>query len=419
MNTAAGTGGSAGTAPALAYLVSQYPAVNHTFILREIRGLRAAGIAVHVASVRDADRARHEMSPDETEELAVTSYLRAGRRHWAAMHAATLLNRPGAYFETLFYAMAQARWDLRQALRHLLFFAEAVAVGHWFRGTRARHLHTHFASTPALFASRLFGFPFSITVHGPDEFNNVESFLMREKANHARLIVTISQYGRSQVLRASAQQDWHKVRVVRLGVNPDEYCRPGFTGEFSDEPSGGNCEVISVGRLAPAKAQAILIEACAGLLPDNPDLRLRLVGAGPDRELLERLTRELGMGAHVIFEGALSHHRVLELYRQARIFALASFAEGVPVVLMEAMALEIPCVATRITGVPELIGDGEDGLLVAPADTQELQAALSRLLHDPELRRRLGSAGREKVLRDYDIRTNIAKLAQLFRDECL
>ena len=121
----------------------------------------------------------------------------------------------------------------------------------------------------------------------------------------------------------------------------------------------------------------------------------------------------------VVFEGALSHHRVLELYRQAGIFALASFAEGVPVVLMEAMALEIPCVATRITGVPELIRDGEDGLLVAPADTPELQAALSRLLTDPEFRRRLGSAGRQKVLRDYDIRTNIAKLAQLFRDECL
>ncbi len=412
MTTAAGTQSSAGTPAALAYLVSQYPTISHTFVLREIRGLRAAGLTVHVASVRGADRDAGAMSPREAEEFAATRYLRAQRKQWPALHVGTLLGRPGPYLRTFFYAIALAGWDIRQLLRHLLFFADAVAVGAWFRGTGARHLHTHFASTAALLAARLFGFPFSITVHGSDEFRNAESFLMREKTKRARLIVAISNYGRSQVMLNSAYQDWHKVRVVRLGVDPAEYSR-------AETQAGALCEVITVGRLSPPKALPMLLTACAELLREGFALRLRLVGDGPERPLLESVTRDLGIEQHVVFEGALSHDRVLEIYRRADIFALSSFAEGVPVVLMEAMALEIPCVATRITGVPELIRDEEEGLLVPPADTQELKTAIARLLQDPELRRRLGRAAREKVARDYNIHANIAQLAQLFRDECL
>ena len=393
-----------------AYLVSQYPAVNHTFILREIRGLRNAGLPIQVASIRYADRPIEKLSAEEAEEFTLTFYVLAQQLRWPLVHLRVLFSRPLPYLSTLWYALGQARWDLRQALRHLAFFAEAVFVGDWVVRSGLGRVHTHFASTVALFASRLFGFPFSVTIHGPDEFNDVESFLMREKVQHAKLIVTISNYGRSQVLRASSIEDWEKVRVVRLGVDTTHYqpaARYVMPTVF---------EVISVGRLAPAKAQAILIQACATLLAEGRVLRLRLVGDGPDRQQLLGLVQQLSLTEHVVFEGALSHDRVLELYRTADAFALASFAEGVPVVLMEAMALAIPCAATRITGVPELITDGVDGLLASPASIPEFANLLRTIMDDSALRERLGRAGRAKVLQEYELSTNVETLARVFRE---
>jgi glycosyltransferase involved in cell wall biosynthesis len=170
-----------------------------------------------------------------------------------------------------------------------------------------------------------------------------------------------------------------------------------------------------VGRLAPVKAQQILIGACAKLVKAGWRLRLHLVGSGPDEARLKQFTESIGMGAHVVFEGPRNQDEVIALYRQSDVFALASFGEGVPVVLMEAMAMELPCVATWVNGVPELIRDGEEGLLVAPSDVEGLALAIGELLKNPELRVRLGRAGRERVLRDYDLRTNTLTLADVFR----
>ncbi len=245
---------NADATPPWAYVVSQYPAVNHTFILREIRGLRAAGLPIVVASIRDADRPIEKLSAEEAEEARATTYVRARRAQWLVVHARVLLSRPAAYVSTLLYAIKMSRWNLRLALQHLAFFAEAMFVGDWAVRSGAKHLHTHFASTVALFAARVFGIPFSVTVHGPDEFNDVQSFLMREKVRRAGLVITISNYGRSQVLRASDPSDWAKVQVVRLGVDTGQY------RAVRRSNSGDVFEMISVGRLAPAKAQTILIE---------------------------------------------------------------------------------------------------------------------------------------------------------------
>ena len=187
---------------------------------------------------------------------------------------------------------------------------------------------------------------------------------------------------------------------------------------FSPRPFRENpapFEVICVGRLAPAKAQQILIQATETLVKEGYDVRLRLVGDGPDRHRLEQYVTACKLSKHVVFEGALNQDRVRELYRQADIFALASFAEGVPVVLMEAMAMEIPCVATCITGIPELIRDGLDGLLVPPSDASALAEAIARLMDDANLRRRLGLAGRRRVLEKYDLTRNTERQARLFR----
>jgi glycosyltransferase involved in cell wall biosynthesis len=209
-------------------------------------------------------------------------------------------------------------------------------------------------------------------------------------------------------MRFASPEDWCKLHVVRLGVDPREYV------PTPKPPGSGSFEIICVGRLAPVKAQLLLIEACALLAAKGRDVLLRLVGDGPSRRDLEAAATRLGVASRVVFHGALSHDRVLELYRAADLFALASFAEGIPVVLMEALALGLPCVATAIMGVPELIRDDHEGLLIAPSDTKALTEGIERLIDDPELRNRLAIAGRAKVLQDYDLQRNISQLAAYF-----
>jgi glycosyltransferase involved in cell wall biosynthesis len=169
-----------------------------------------------------------------------------------------------------------------------------------------------------------------------------------------------------------------------------------------------------VGRLVPAKGQHVLLAAVARLRASGRNLRLRLVGDGPDRASLQAAARRLSIEDAVIFEGAVNQDRIRDLYAKADVFALASFAEGIPVVLMEAMAMEIPCISTWITGIPELIRDSVDGLLVAPSDAEGLASAIARLMDDPELRARLGAAGRSRVIEKYDLRRNVARLADVF-----
>ena len=199
------------------------------------------------------------------------------------------------------------------------------------------------------------------------------------------------------------------MEVAPLGIDPAVY----EPAPFRESP--GMFEIVCVGRLTPFKAQHVLLESVHSLVREGRRVRLRFVGDGPDRAGLEARIRSLNLSAQVSVEGWRNQAEVRQFYRQADIFALASFAEGVPVVLMEAMAMQIPCVATRITGVPELIRDGIDGLLVTPSDPVELAGAIARLIDDVDLRRRLGAAGRARVQGKYHLATNVGHLADIFR----
>ncbi len=392
----------------LAYLISQYPAVNHTFILREVRGLRELGLEICTISILCPDRAPEAMSAEEREELASTLYVRPkGILFQLRALGRALLQRPVALFKGIKASLALSRWNLFTAAKHCRYLLEALVVGFWMQEQQLRHIHTHFASTVALLVRVMFPVQMSSTIHGPDEFNDPVGFLLREKIESAEFVVAISYYGRSQLMRFVEYDHWHKLKVIRLGVNTSEYS-PTPRLDSSQRP----LEVICVGRLAPAKGQHLLIEACAQLVRQGHSLVLRLVGGGPDRQSLESLVKALHMEQHVFFLGPLPHHKVLDLYRAADLFALASFAEGIPVVLMEAMALTLPCVATTITGIPELIRHEVEGILVPPSDVEALASAIRRLETDAPLRQRLGIAGRERVLNEYDIHRNIRLLAE-------
>jgi glycosyltransferase involved in cell wall biosynthesis len=400
----------------LGYLVSQYPTVTHTFILREIRTLRTLGFDVRVVSIRQPDRRPDRLSPEEAEEFRLTfCVLGGGLRPVLRAHLRTLLLRPRAYVATLLYAIRLGGWDLRRAASHACYFAEAVVVGDYLVRAGTGHFHTHFASTPALIASRLFRIPFSLTIHGSGEFDDVAAFHMAEKVAQATFVATISKFGSSQTMRASAPRYWGKIHALPLGVDPDDFApRPQ-----SNPAPAGPFRIVCVGTLAPAKAYPMLIAAIARLVEKGREVELTIVGEGPERQSLEQAIVERRLGGVVRLAGACNHDGVIDFYARTNAFALASFAEGVPVVLMEAMAMRIPCVATWVAGVPELIRDGIDGLLVAPADPEALANALERLMDDPALGARLGDSARLRVLESYNLSRNSARLGETFRQYCV
>lgn len=388
----------------IGYLVSQYPAINHTFILREIRTLRAAGYSIPVVSMRVPDRPTEALSEEEREELQHTTAL-AGlpRLRLAALILRPLLRHPLAWMATLWSAVRGGN------LRHALYFLQAAAAGQLFTDAGVRHFHVHFSSTVGLLATKLFPLTMSNTFHGPDEFTDPAGFRMAEKVRASRFVVAISAFGRSQILRSCPWEEWSKVHVARLGIDPAV-----FTPSAGRE-GNGSIELLSVGRLAPVKGQHILIDAVAELRRRGCDVRLRLAGDGPDRASLERHAAAAPeLAGAVVFEGWCNQEKVRQLYASADVYAMASFAEGIPVVLMEAMATETPAVATWVAGIPELIEHGRTGLLAAAGDATMLADAIEPLVRDPGRRRELGKAGRQRVLADYDLARNTQRLAELF-----
>lgn len=398
---------------AVAYLVSQYPMLSMIFIIREVLQLRRLGWRIDVASINAADRAGDGLTADEAAEADATYYLKPhGLRGALAAHVDTLRRTPRGWLRGMLAAVQLAGADLRALALNLAYFSEALMVGVWMRERGQCHLHAHLgsqAATVALFVKRVFGHGFSVTVHGPDEFYDAYRQYLPQKVAEADFICCISHYARSQLMRLAPYAHWHKLEVARLGVDPAHFApRP------RPQPEDGVFELLCVGRLTPSKGQHLLIDALARLRGQGRRVRLRVVGAGPDRASLEEQVRHHALSEAVIFEGAVNQDRIRALYARADCFCIASFAEGIPVVLMEAMAMAVPCVTTRITGIPELIEDGRDGLLVAPSDVEGLAAAIERLIDDPALYERLACAGRRRVVEDYDLARNVDRLGEIF-----
>jgi colanic acid/amylovoran biosynthesis glycosyltransferase len=394
----------------IAYLVSRYPAINHTYILREIRMLRALGIEIHVVSIRPPDRPPEQLSVEELEELRATyTVLTAGVRVILVAHLRTLLGRPLPYLSGLWQGVQLSGGNPRKAIANITYFGEAVVIGDRLLRLGLGHLHCHFASTVAFFVAGIFPVAFSATIHGPGEFNDVLGFYIAQKIARALFVCTISSYGRSQLMKASEPRYWDKLEVSPLGVDCALFSPPAARRHQSP------FEILCVATLSPPKGLPLLIKAVDRLVREGRSIHLRLVGDGPNRRDLESEIANLGLTGHTTLEGNCNQERVQAFYREADLFALASFAEGVPVVLMEAMAMELPCVATWITGVPELIRHGIDGWLVAPGDVDQLADAIAKLMDDPELRQRLGRSARIRVQEKYDLVRNTEHLAAIYR----
>jgi glycosyltransferase involved in cell wall biosynthesis len=398
--------------PKIGYLISQYPAVNHTFILREVLVLRRQGLDLHTVSIRQSDRAIDALSAEEAEECRRTFVVMgAGVVHALRANLRVAIRRPITYLSGLCYAWKLSRGTPVLIGRYTLYFVEAIVAGDFFEQRGVSHIHTHFSSTVLLLLGRVFPVTYSMTLHGPTEFDDAVGFHIGEKVAGATFVSTISHFGSSQVMRASDPKHWHKVTALPLGVDPEAFSARQPAGFKADD----FYRLLFVGRLAPAKAPFMLVDAITELRDRGRRVTLTLVGEGPARPELETVVRDRDLGSRVRLVGACNHDRVSAFYHQSDAFVLGSFAEGVPVVLMEAMAVELPCIATWIAGIPELIEDGVDGLLVAPADPVALADAVERLMEDPAFAKRLGAAGRQKVLRKYHLDHNTERLGEEFR----
>ncbi|NTU93695.1 MAG: glycosyltransferase [Chlorobiaceae bacterium] len=394
----------------IAYLCSEYPAISHTFIFREIESLRKAGISVHTASIRKPSNVE-VMTPAEQKEAEQTlMVLSRPLPDIVGAHLDCLMKNPAGYLKMAALALGLMARGPKSPVKAAAYFVEAGVLLQWLRRHGVTHVHEHFANPTAIVAmlmKRYGGITYSISVHGPDIFYTVDTALLAEKIDEASFVRCISHYCRSQVMRISDPSVWDKHHIVRCGVDPELYT-------VREEPANTVVNLLCVGRLVPAKGQHLLIEACRRLRDEGFRFMLTIVGEGPDKESLRRQVSAGNLGDFVTFTGVLGQDKVRECYDRADMFILASFAEGVPVVLMEAMAKEIPVISTRITGIPELIDHGQDGLLATPGDVADLADQIRRMLVDPGLRRELGKAGRRKVLDRYDLHRNNLEMADLF-----
>lgn len=412
------------------YLSSRYPAISHTFILREVEALRRIGVEVETLSIR---RARPEDLLSEADRAAFRttfSVLPTSGRRLLGAQLEAFLTAPSRYLKTLRLALGMASPGLKALLWQLFYFAEAMIVWQHCRRAGVRHLHASFAAATdsAMLAAHFGGdggrdgapWSWSLAAHGPVEFYDVSRFRLVEKVRRARFAIAISDFGRSQLMTLVDEDHWGKIHVVRCGLDPSLFTA-GAGRSTDGDPTGARerapTRILCVGRLIHLKGHAILIEAIAELAHRGIPVEVTLAGDGPKRSELERLATKLQVADRITFMGAVGQDRIHHLYSTADVFCLPSFAEGLPVVLMEAMAVGTPVVATRVMAIPELVEDKISGLLVPPGRVDALAQALERLAEDHRLRAKLSSAAREKVVAEFDVNRSAKRLRDIFERE--
>jgi colanic acid/amylovoran biosynthesis glycosyltransferase len=415
----------------IAYMTGEYPRATDTFIQREIAALRKLGLHVQTFAVREP--AGHLITDEaQAAESAATNYLiPTSPVGLLRSHAWAFFRSPRRYIRSVHLAISTRAPGIARTIKQLAYFAEAGVLAEQMRRRKLPHLHNHFSNSScsvAMLAAEMGGFSFSFTMHGPSEFFEPKVFALDEKIRRAAFVACISYFCRSQAMVFVEPGQWEKLKIVHCGVED----APRLAGEParrvprvpSEETRRAGSpakqekrRLLFVGRLAAVKGLPILLDAFAALRRSF-ELELLLAGDGPDRPALQAQCEALGIADCVRFLGYQSLAEVQGLLREADVFVLPSFAEGVPVVLMEAMSAGVPVVATRIAGIPELVEHERTGLLVPPGDAGLLAEQVARLLNDPQLAGRLLAAAKQKVADEFNVHTEAGRLFELF-SHCL
>jgi colanic acid/amylovoran biosynthesis glycosyltransferase len=393
----------------LAYLTSQYPATSHTFISREVAAMRRLGVQLDTFSIRGPTKAELEDSALADEARKTFTVLEQPSTRIVGAHLRMVARQPRQYFSTFARAMRHRAPGLKGLILGVAHFAEAVVLAEELMRRRATALHNHFANSGATvgyLTARLLKIPWSFTIHGISETDYPAGLMLGRKIAAAEFVACVSYFGRAQAMRLVEPNQWPKLHVVRCGLplaSLPTHTKPGET-----------VRIICVGRLSPEKGQAGLLEAFATITKDQDQVELLLVGDGPERGPLQSRAESLRLTDRVSFAGRCSEQETLDHIARAHILVLPSFMEGLPIVLIEAMAIGTPVIASRVAGIPELVEDGQSGLLFTPSDWGALASCMRRLINDEALRARLARAGRTTVEAEFDIARSARVMRVLF-----
>jgi colanic acid/amylovoran biosynthesis glycosyltransferase len=397
----------------IAYVVNQYPAVSHSFIRREIQALEQLGVEVDRFSIRAAQLGLVD-SGDIAEMAKTVSILSSGVGVILWSILSTAVRQPLPFLSTLLFALKSAGFSPERLLRHFAYLAEACFLRKRVATNKVDHVHAHFGTNPATVVRmlrRLGGPTFSVTMHGPDEFNAAHFYDLEGKINEAAATMAISDYGRGQLMMWSDVTNWDKLHVVRCGLDDVLLSHRSI-------PIPATSTFCTVARLSEQKGIPLLIEAAAILRAEGHDFEINIVGEGPLRPILEQRIKVLGLTEKVVLKGALSSDNVRAELLQSRAMILPSFAEGLPVVIMEALALERPVITTRITGIPELV-DQECGWIISAGRADQLASAMKEAMTaTPEELQTMGAVGRARVREQHDIAKSAKQLFGIF-EHCI
>ncbi len=406
------------SAQKVGYLMSRFPKLTETFVLYEILAVEAAGLQVEILPLQ---RERTEVMHREARPLVARARFTPWLFSWSLLlaHLHYIRRRPAVYLATLSTLIA-ANWGSRRYLAGAIaFFPKAVLLARIASQQRLTHLHAHFASHPAAVAyviHRLTGIPFSFTAHGSDLHR--DRHMLREKVAAAKTVVAISAYNREVILKECGQEFGPKVVVIHCGVDTERFRPRAHPTPF--ERQAGPFAIVCTGSLHAVKGQRVLLSACRRLRDEGHDFVCHFAGDGPDRRELEAFAEEAGLASRVRFHGQLTQAALRALLDDADVVAAPSVPttcgrrEGIPVALMEALGSGIAAVASRLSGIPELVRHEETGLLIPPGDDGALAAALARLATDSTLRHRLARQGRDLVHQEFDLHQNATTLAAEF-----
>ncbi|MES2583330.1 MAG: glycosyltransferase family 4 protein [Pseudomonadota bacterium] len=394
----------------IAYFINQYPKVSHSFIRREILALERLGFQVQRIALRGWNEPVAD--PEDVAEKARTQYvLKGGLLPLLFAALCTLVGSPIRFLGALVLAFKVSRQADRPFVYHLVYLAEACRMLPWLRAFGAQHTHSHFGTNSTevvMLVHALGGPPYSFTVHGPEEFDKPQFIHLGEKIRRSKFVVAISSYGRSQLYRWVALAQWPKVQVVHCGLETAFH-----DVALTDTPDVAR--LVCVGRLCEQKGQLLLIHALAELVQRGVQCELVLAGDGEMRHAVEALVAHYGLQSRVRITGWISGAQVREELLASRALVLPSFAEGLPVVIMEAMVLQRPVITTAVAGIPELVRNGESGWLVSAGSVDELTDAMANCLATPATQLAvMGQAARARALTRHSIDTEASKLAGHF-----
>jgi glycosyltransferase involved in cell wall biosynthesis len=396
----------------IAYFINQYPKVSHSFIRREIQALELLGLTVQRIAIRGWDE--QLVDADDIREREQTQFvLKAGWLNFMFSIIKAIASNPLRFFSALKLAIKMGWHAERPLPYHLIYLAEACQIVPWMKAFGASHVHAHFGtnSTEVVMLANVLGGPaYSFTVHGPEEFDKPVFLGLPEKIRRSAFVVAISSYGKSQLFRWIDHDFWPKVKIVHCGLEKSFY-------NISPSPVIANSRLVCVGRLCEQKGQLLLIEAVNCLAQKGIKFELVLAGDGEMRPEIERMISAYGLKDSIRITGWISSQQVRDEILNSCALVLPSFAEGLPVVLMEAMALRRPVISTYVAGIPELVIPKSNGWLVPAGSVSELVDAMKDMLSKSSAElAAMGDAAYLRVTERHTIDTEAKKLAELFRE---